>query len=61
MAEKRCRFTLRIPAVLNEKLDKEVEYRGYCKNALIVKLLWEYLGKNDEEELPVNSGVVSAS
>ncbi len=48
----RERFTLRMPAALYQKVQKEADIIGISLNALILQILWDWLKEQERKEQP---------
>ena len=46
----RHRFTLRLPTRLMNTLKEDAERQGVPLNALVLKVLWEWVAKNEKKE-----------
>lgn len=45
--DERCRFTLRLPKELFERIQFEAERKGLSMNSIILEILWDWSEKNN--------------
>jgi len=53
---KRKQLTLRLPAELDKKLEKEAQKMGISKNAFAIMVLTDKFSRNQEDLIPTGTG-----